>query len=583
MRRLRSSSSLRALLVILAAGGVVSACNAIFGIEPGQLSGSSAAGTGGSAATSTGTSATSTGGAASATTGSAGGASATSTGSASSSSTGVVFDYPGDLLWASTPMNANGATFGVTYDATGNKLFTGSVALIDPAGTSFGGPSFPASADGSNDVFVAKYDANDAHLWSHVFPGLGNQWGAGIATDAGGSVLLTGTLLSSANFGTGFLTATPPPDDAGGYDGADIFVAKLSAAGQTTWSFAFGDSDDQYGIRTAVDSKGNVIVAGAGRGQIPFTGTNKGYINDPLAPGIFVFKLGSDGKQVWIWKFPVDYDCRFSFYGAPCMPVGLAIDASDNIVLVTTSKSDLPNAYVGLGEPVPNKYRPLDGGHDIALWKLDANGDTLWGRVIGGDDADPAQNSDQWASSVAVDPAGNIVVGGSFSKSVRLGKKPGEHVISGSSADLDLFVAKLSPAGDPLWEKAFGDLGDQETKGLAVDASGNIALTGDVQYDPAAIGLDFGTGLLGAPSDGGMDIGADYFIAKLDPQGKGLWAKRIYGVFEQHGMSVALDRSDALHPGRTLTGGWFFGNMPLGVAYTFQTPSYAPFLAEYTR
>ena len=552
MRRLRSSSSLRALLVVVAAGVVVSACNAIFGIEPGQPSGASATGTGGSAATSTG--ATSAGGAAGATT-SAGGASSASTGSATSSSTGVVFDFPGDLRWATTPPNGNGAAFGVAYDPSGNKLFTGSV-LLDPAGTSFGGPTFPAGADGADHIFVAKYDPSDAHVWSHVFPGSTNQWGNAIATDAAGSVFLAGTLQGTADFGDQMLTATAPADDAGGFDGADIFVAKLTSGGQTTWSAKLGDAEDQYGFRTAVDSKGNLIVAGAGRGQIPFTGATKGYANDPLPTGIFVVKLSGDGQPLWLWKFPVDYDCHFGFYQTECAPVGLAVDASDNIVLVTTSKSDLPNAYVGLGEAVPNKYRSLDGGHDIALWKLDANGDTVWGRVLGGDDADPAQNSDQWASTVAVDPAGDIVIGGAFSRSVRFGKSAGQHVITGSPTDLDAFVAKLSPAGDPLWEKAFGDLGDQEVKSLAVDAFGNIGLTGDIQYDPAALGVDFGTGPLGAPSDGGMDIGPDYFIAKLDAQGKGLWAKRLYAIFEQHGLAIALDRSDPTQPGRTLTGGW---------------------------
>lgn len=582
MLRIRPSSSARVLALVLAAGCAVSACNAIFGIEPGQPAGSTAS-SGGGSATSTSTTASAGGAPTTSATTSSGGAGGTSTSTATSTGTGAVFDYPGDLRWGYTPPHASGSAFAVTYDATGNKLVTGAVALLDPAGTTFGGESFPPSPDGSNDVFVAKYDANDNPLWSHVYQGAGNQWGNGVAADSGGSVFLAGTLLGSADFGGRPLTATPPASDSGAYDGADLLVAKLIVSGETAWSYAFGDAEDQYGFRTAVDSKGNVIIAGAGRGQIPFTGTNKGYSNDPLATGIFVLKLGSDGQQLWIWKFPVDYDCRFSFYQSQCAPVGLAVDASDNIVLVTTSKSSLPNAYVGLGEAVPNKYRPLNGGRDIALWKLDSNGDAVWGRVLGGDDADPAQNNDQWASAVAVDPAGNIVVGGSFTKSVRLGKKPGEHVITGSATDLDLFVAKLTPQGDPLWEKAFGDLNNQEATSIAVDAFGNIGLTGYIEYDPAAVGVDFGTGPLSAPADGGAVVGPDYFVAKLDPQGQGRWAKRVYGDYEQYGLSIAFDRSDPLHPGRMLAGGWFFGNMPLGVGYNFGATSYAPFLAEYTR
>src|SRR5262249_34122797 len=61
----------------------------------------------------------------------------------------------------------------------------------------------------------------------------------------------------------------------------------------------------------------------------------------------------------------------------------------------------------------------------------------------------------------------------------------------------DIFVAKLTSTGAHTWSKAFGStLGLGEIgKALAIDGSGNVLLTGDMADD-----LDFGGGLLSAPS-----------------------------------------------------------------------------------
>src|SRR5205823_12297238 len=70
-----------------------------------------------------------------------------------------------------------------------------------------------------------------------------------------------------------------------------------------------------------------------------------------------------------------------------------------------------------------------------------------------------------------------------------------------------IVVAKFSPAGGHLWSRGFGDSFSNSGNGVAVDPSGNIAVTGAFS-GPA----DFGRG---AP----FSAGVGGFLAKLSPTG----------------------------------------------------------------
>jgi hypothetical protein len=77
----------------------------------------------------------------------------------------------------------------------------------------------------------------------------------------------------------------------------------------------------------------------------------------------------------------------------------------------------------------------------------------------------------------------------------------------------------LSPHGEALWARVFGDAGDQEAaphKAVAVGGDGRIALAGTFSGD-----IDFGDGatLAGGAVDG--------FVALIDAQGNAFWAKAL--------------------------------------------------------
>jgi hypothetical protein len=137
--------------------------------------------------------------------------------------------------------------------------------------------------------------------------------------------------------------------------------------------------------------------------------------------------------------------------------------------------------------------------------------------------------SDQIATGVATDAAGNIVLGGYFNAAIDFGGGP--LVSMGGVPGLDdVFVAKLDPNGGHLWSKRFGDAKEQAAQSIGVDVKGNVLVAGSM-----AGAMDLGGGAL--TSAGGTDI----FIAKLDPNGGHLWSSRFGDAQDQLAQGITGD------------------------------------------
>lgn len=144
-------------------------------------------------------------------------------------------------------------------------------------------------------------------------------------------------------------------------------------------------------------------------------------------------------------------------------------------------------------------------------------------------------------NSIVVDASGNVYTTGFFESTVDFDPGIGVFELSAIGSN-DVFVSKLDPSGNFLWAKQFKT--ESYTSSIAVDASGNVCITGDfsgtVDFDPAA-----GT------SNTFYLIGGGMFVCKLDSSGNFLWAKRIASTYPE---SIALDGL-----GNVYTTGYFFG------------------------
>ncbi|MCK9610270.1 MAG: SBBP repeat-containing protein [Candidatus Cloacimonas sp.] len=149
------------------------------------------------------------------------------------------------------------------------------------------------------------------------------------------------------------------------------------------------------------------------------------------------------------------------------------------------------------------------------------NEDWLWAKQAGGISGDKGY-------SIAVDAYGNSYITGYFRESATFGTTT---LTSSSDYGSDIFVAKMDINGNWLWAKQAGGKDYDDGYSIAVDANGNIYITGYFRESAT-----FGTTTL--TSSGYYE---DIFVAKLDINGNWLWAKQAGGTSHDDGYSIAVD------------------------------------------
>lgn len=142
--------------------------------------------------------------------------------------------WGGGLLTASPGQHAVAARLTAAGNHVWSKAFggatggaTAAAVRVDAAGHPVLSGQFTGKIDfgtgvwnntGSEDVFVVKLDDFGDPLWTRWFKGAGYEYGAALALDPAGNVLVAGTFDATIDFGLGNLVTW------GGYD---AFVAKL--------------------------------------------------------------------------------------------------------------------------------------------------------------------------------------------------------------------------------------------------------------------------------------------------------------------------------------------------------------------
>lgn len=360
----------------------------------------------------------------------------------------------------------------------------------------FGGNDLLAAG---TDVLLARYNTAGTHLWSKSFGGAAADQAYAVALDASGNILLTGYFQQTAYFGGSYLTSL---------GNSDLFVAKYDSNGNHVWSRQLGTAGADIGYSVAADPSGNVLVTG--------------YLHGVVPSDIVVIKYNAAGTLQWLKTLgsPDGYD------------EGLAVtsDSAGN-VLVTGSF----NGTVDFGGgPLST---PGDDW-DVFVAKYSPTGTHLWSKRYGGTDLDAGL-------CIKTDASDNVIVTGYFLGSVSFGGDP----LVSSGADVDLFLAKYNSAGDHLWSERFGGTSYETPSGLAVDASSRIFLTGNF-----AGHADFGgTGDL---VSGGS---ADAFFAEYNPNGYHLSSQCYGSTSSDGGQSIAVDGA-----GNRYMTGYFAGSVNFG-------------------
>jgi cysteine-rich repeat protein len=133
---------------------------------------------------------------------------------------------------------------GVATDDADNVYVTGSV----------GGALDGNVMKGFSDIFLVKYDASDAKVWTRQLGSDDPEAGADLVVDGAGDVLIVGTAFG-------------PLDGNVSLGGQDFFVTKYAASGVKQWTRQFGTKQDDSGASVAALSDGTPVIAGDSDGQ----------------------------------------------------------------------------------------------------------------------------------------------------------------------------------------------------------------------------------------------------------------------------------------------------------------------------
>ncbi len=207
---------------------------------------------------------------------------------------------------------------------------------------------------------------------------------------------------------------------------------------------------------------------------------------------------------------------------------GVATDGDDNMVVVGNFRGSID---FGSGASQAANM-------DAFVVKLSPEGVILWSRLYGG-------AGDQSANGVAMGPAGNIHVVGTYAIGVQVGAAQ-----LPSQGGNDLFVFELDKDGNPGWLQGFGGAQDDRGLAIATNSAGETFVTG---------------GYLGTFSIAGVPLptaipGENVIVVKLDPLGMPSWGKGFGDGSSQLGTAIAVDtQSGAVWVGANATGDLNFG------------------------
>ena len=136
-------------------------------------------------------------------------------------------------------------------------------------------------------------------------------------------------------------------------------------------------------------------------------------------------------------------------------------------------------------------------------------------------------------NSLTVDAYGNVYIVGDFNGVVDFDPSTGTLNLT-SSGSYDGFIAKLDVAGNLMWAKRIGGIGNDAANAVVLDAYGNIYVSGGfnntVDFDPGL--LTFNVVSFAA---------ADGFILKLDASGNFVWVKQMGGTGSEEVNAIAID------------------------------------------
>ncbi|MEO6567702.1 MAG: SBBP repeat-containing protein [Opitutaceae bacterium] len=385
--------------------------------------------------------------------------------------TEVAANGTGGLVFTNTPFGASNGWFGPNFKAdvvsraehpvewitrygTANQDYGRSVT-VDPAGKiwvageTFG--SLGGASAGQSDVFLSRLSTNGSVDFTRQRGGSDEDFANGVAVVGNDTVFAAGGTRSSTIDGQTSLGQT------------DNLAVRYTTGGAWLGTASFGTSGYDE-IAGAAGNATHLLIAGFTEGSFD------GQVNSGNGDA-FLSKRDSAGALVWT---------RFVGTSEVEGLAAAAFDLAGNAYLAGTTSGSL-NGSTNAGE------------EDLFVARYGGTGSRTLLKQIGG-------TRGEFPRAIEVDGSGNIYLTGSTS-----GDLGGQTHLGVGMFDSDAFVMKLDNTGNVLWTRLLGGSGEDECRGIGVDAAGHVWIGG---FSDNALGRRAAT-----PSH------YDAFVAEFDSNG----------------------------------------------------------------
>lgn len=322
------------------------------------------------------------------------------------------------------------------------------------------------------------------------------------------------------------------------------FLLKFDVKGELKWSKEIYGENSNDGNAVAVDSNGNVYMAGVFTNTIRLDGVTM--IQDSKDLNTYIVKYDTDGKHVWHKILRPQQQQSSDDHHHHNHEKGEKHSHFHPIANhITDMKIDKENNFYITGyfsksidfDPSEKEYlMTADTALDAFIAKYNAQGDFIWGKTLKGDGVNKS-------NSLTIDSENNVYFTGTFNKKAHLGELNVQDY--GGNG---IVIGKLNKNGKELWLKQITNTKNNSGNCIYADKNDNLFLVGNIGSRTEFVELDKVLEV--------NENAANLLMAKLNTKGEYQWVRSVKTKNYSVGESILTDSYNNVY-----VSGYFAGSI----------------------